>query len=166
MLVVKIRGLACMSPACCFSTRRTRAPTVDVGSSLLRANAVGALGLITCGSYSEISSSFIALNAQTRRIKVTSTIDMAREGCDGPGGSSKKKSSNDKAGLIAGVAIACVAALLITAAVTYCCCRRSSSPAKSRREAPPSPQMSNPVVEKASRRDPDEQLEFQGGELR
>ena len=48
----------------------------------------------------------------------------------------------------------------------YCCCRRSSSPAKSRREAPPSPQMSNPVVEKASRRDPDEQLEFQGGELR
>ena len=45
-------------------------------------------------------------------------------------------------------------------------CRRSSSPAKSRREAPPSPQMSNPVVEKASRRDPDEQLEFQGGELR
>ena len=36
----------------------------------------------------------------------------------------------------------------------------------SRREAPPSPQMSNPVVEKASRRDPDEQLEFQGGELR
>ena len=37
---------------------------------------------------------------------------------------------------------------------------------KSRREAPPSPQMSNPVVEKASRRDPDEQLEFQGGELR
>ena len=35
-----------------------------------------------------------------------------------------------------------------------------------RREAPPSPQMSNPVVEKASRRDPDEQLEFQGGELR
>ena len=49
---------------------------------------------------------------------------------------------------------------------TYCCCRRSSSPAKSRREAPPSPQMSNPVVEKASRRDPDEQLEFQGGELR
>jgi len=47
-----------------------------------------------------------------------------------------------------------------------CCCRRSSSPAKSRREAPPSPQMSNPVVEKASRRDPDEQLEFQGGELR
>ena len=50
--------------------------------------------------------------------------------------------------------------------MTYCCCRRSSSPAKSRREAPPSPQMSNPVVEKASRRDPDEQLEFQGGELR
>ena len=49
---------------------------------------------------------------------------------------------------------------------TFCCCRRSSSPAKSRREAPPSPQMSNPVVEKASRRDPDEQLEFQGGELR
>ena len=49
---------------------------------------------------------------------------------------------------------------------SYCCCRRSSSPAKSRREAPPSPQMSNPVVEKASRRDPDEQLEFQGGELR
>ena len=46
----------------------------------------------------------------------------------------------------------------------------SSSAAKSRsssrREAPPSPQMSNPVVEKASRRDPDEQLEFQGGELR
>ena len=55
---------------------------------------------------------------------------------------------------------------LLLAAVTYCCCRRSSSPAKSRREAPPSPQMSNPVVEKASRRDPDEQLEFQGGELR
>jgi hypothetical protein len=51
---------------------------------------------------------------------------------------------------------------------TYCCCRRSSSPAKSRREAPPSPQISNPVVEKApSRRaEPDEQLEFQGGELR
>ena len=47
-------------------------------------------------------------------------------------------------------------------------CRRSSSPAKSRREAPPSPQISNPVVEKAlSRRaEPDEQLEFQGGELR
>ena len=44
---------------------------------------------------------------------------------------------------------------------------RSSSPAKSRREAPPSPQISNPVVEKApSRREPDEQLEFQGGELR
>ena len=98
--------------------------------------------------------------------KVTSTIDMAREGCDGTGGSSKKKSSNDKAGLIAGVAIASVAALLLLAAVVYCCCRRSSSPAKSRREAPPSPQMSNPVVEKASRRDPDEQLEFQGGELR
>ena len=49
-----------------------------------------------------------------------------------------------------------------------CCCRRSSSPAKSRREAPPSPQISNPVVEKApSRRaEPDEQLQFQGGELR
>ena len=47
-------------------------------------------------------------------------------------------------------------------------CRRSSSPAKSRREAPPSPQISNPVVEKApSRRaEPDEQLQFQGGELR
>ena len=98
--------------------------------------------------------------------KVTSTIDMAREGCDGTGGSSKKKSSNDKAGLIAGVAIACVAAVLLVGALTYSCCRRSSSPAKSRREAPPSPQMSNPVVEKASRRDPDEQLEFQGGELR
>ena len=100
--------------------------------------------------------------------KVTSTIDMAREGCDGTGGSSKKKSSDDKAGLIAGVAIAVVAALLLLAAVTYCCCRRSSSPAKSRREAPPSPQISNPVVEKApSRRaEPDEQLEFQGGELR
>ena len=99
--------------------------------------------------------------------KVTSTIDMAREGCDGTGGSSKKKSSSNDAGLIAGVAIACVAAVLIMAAVTYCCCRRSSSPAKSRREAPPSPQMSNPVVEKASRRaEPDEQLEFQGGELR
>ena len=39
---------------------------------------------------------------------------------------------------------------------------------KSRREAPPSPQISNPVVEKApSRRpEPDEQLSFQGGELR
>ena len=97
---------------------------------------------------------------------VTSDKFIDREGCDGTGGSSKKKSSNDKAGLIAGVAIACVAALLLLAAVTYCCCRRSSSPAKSRREAPPSPQMSNPVVEKASRRDPDEQLEFQGGELR
>ena len=68
--------------------------------------------------------------------------------------------------LIAGVAIACVAGLLLLSLMTYCCCRRSSSPAKSRREAPPSPQMSNPVVEKASRRDPDEQLEFQGGELR
>ena len=46
--------------------------------------------------------------------------------------------------------------------------RRSSSPAKSRREAPPSPQISNPVVEKAPSRkpEPDEQLEFQGGELR
>ena len=98
--------------------------------------------------------------------KVTSTIDMAREGCDGTGGSSKKKSSSNDAGLIAGVAIACVALLLLLAGMTYCCCRRSSSPAKSRREAPPSPQMSNPVVEKASRRDPDEQLEFQGGELR
>ena len=100
--------------------------------------------------------------------KVTSTIDMAREGCDGTGGSSKKKSSNDKAGLIAGVAIASVAALLLLAAVAYCCCRRSSSPAKSRREAPPSPQISNPVVEKAPSRkpEPDEQLEFQGGELR
>ena len=56
----------------------------------------------------------------------------------------------------------------VTAAVIYCCCRRSSSPAKSRREAPPSPQISNPVVEKApSRRaEPDEQLQFQGGELR
>ena len=48
----------------------------------------------------------------------------------------------------------------------------SSSAAKSRsssrREAPPSPQISNPVVRKApSRRaEPDEQLEFQGGELR
>ena len=98
--------------------------------------------------------------------KVTSTKFMSREGCDGTGGSSKKKSSSNDAGLIAGVAIASVAALLLLAAITYCCCRRSSSPAKSRREAPPSPQMSNPVVEKASRRDPDEQLEFQGGELR
>ena len=98
--------------------------------------------------------------------KVTSTKFMPLEGCDGTGGSSKKKSSGDDAGLIAGVAIASVAALLLLAAVAYCCCRRSSSPAKSRREAPPSPQMSNPVVEKASRRDPDEQLEFQGGELR
>ena len=100
--------------------------------------------------------------------KVTSTIDMAREGCDGTGGSSKKKSSNDKAGLIAGVAIAGVAALLLLGAVTYWCCRRSSSPAKSRREAPPSPQISNPVVEKAPSRgvEPDEQLQFQGGELR
>ena len=97
--------------------------------------------------------------------KVTSTIDMAREGCDGTGGSSKKKSSSNDAGLIAGVAIACVAAVLIMAAVTYYCCRRSSSPAKSRREAPPSPQISNPVVEKG-RAEPDEQLEFQGGELR
>ena len=99
---------------------------------------------------------------------VTSDKFIDREGCDGTGGSSKKKSSNDKAGLIAGVAIACVAAILLLAAVTYCCCRRSSSPAKSRREAPPSPQISNPVVEKApSRRaEPDEQLEFQGGELR
>jgi hypothetical protein len=44
----------------------------------------------------------------------------------------------------------------------------SRRPAKSRREAPPSPQISNPVVEKApSRRpEPDEQLSFQGGELR
>ena len=52
--------------------------------------------------------------------------------------------------------------------LAYCCCRRSASPAKSRREAPPSPQISNPVVEKApSRRpEPDEQLSFQGGELR
>ena len=91
---------------------------------------------------------------------------LAREGCDGTGGSSKKKSSSNDAGLIAGVAIACVAAVLLFSVVIYCCCRRSSSPAKSRREAPPSPQMSNPVVEKASRRDPDEQLEFQGGELR
>ena len=35
-------------------------------------------------------------------------------------------------------------------------------------EAPPSPQISNPVVEKAPscRAEPDEQLEFQGGELR
>ena len=98
--------------------------------------------------------------------KVTSTIDMAREGCDGTGGSSKKKSSGDDAGLIAGVAIASVAALLMLAVVIHVSCRRSSSSAKSRREAPPSPQMSNPVVEKASRRDPDEQLEFQGGELR
>ena len=99
---------------------------------------------------------------------VTSDKFIDREGCDGTGGSSKKKSSSNDAGLIAGVAIASVAALLLLAAVTYCCCRRSSSPAKSRREALPSPQISNPVVEKApSRRaEPDEQLEFQGGELR
>ena len=100
--------------------------------------------------------------------KVTSTKFMPLEGCDGTGSSSKKKSSSNDAGLIAGVAIACVAAVLIMAAVAYCCCRRSSSPAKSRREAPPSPQISNPVVEKAPscRAEPDEQLEFQGGELR
>ncbi len=55
---------------------------------------------------------------------------------------------------------------------SYCCCRRSSSPAKSRsssrREAPPSPPVPNPVIDKApSRRaEPDEQLQFQGGELR
>ena len=99
---------------------------------------------------------------------VTSDKFIDREGCDGTGGSSKKKSSNDKAGLIAGVAIACVAALLLLAAVTYCCCRRSSSPAKSRREAPPSPPVPNPVIDEApSRRaEPDEQLQFQGGELR
>ena len=44
----------------------------------------------------------------------------------------------------------------------------SSSPAKSRREAPPSPPVPNPVIDKApSRRaEPDEQLQFQGGELR
>ena len=48
----------------------------------------------------------------------------------------------------------------------------SSSAAKSRsssrREAPPSPPVPNPVIDKApSRRaEPDEQLQFQGGELR
>jgi len=104
--------------------------------------------------------------------KVTSTKFMPREGCDSSGGSSKKKSSGDDAGLIAGVAIASVAAILLLAAVAYCCCRRSSSPAKprssSRREAPPSPPVPNPVIDKApSRRaEPDEQLQFQGGELR
>ena len=85
--------------------------------------------------------------------------------------SSKKKSSGDDAGLIAGVAIACVAALMLAALVLYRC-RHSSSPAKSRsssrREAPPSPPVPNPVIDKApSRRaEPDEQLQFQGGELR
>jgi hypothetical protein len=104
--------------------------------------------------------------------KVTSTKFMPREGCDGSGGSSKKKSSGDDAGLIAGVAIASVAAILLLAAMIYLCCRRSSSPTKSRsssrREAPPSPPVPNPVIDKApSRRaEPDEQLQFQGGELR
>ena len=99
--------------------------------------------------------------------KVTSDKFIAREGCDGSGGSSKKKSSSNDAGLIAGVAIACVAALMLAALVLYRC-RRSSSPAKSRREAPPSPPVPNPVIDKApSRRaEPDEQLQFQGGELR
>ena len=99
---------------------------------------------------------------------VTSDKFIDREGCDGTGGSSKKKSSSNDAGLIAGVAIAIVAAILLLSTITYCCCRRTSSPAKSRREAPPSPQISNPVVEKgpSCRAEPDEQLEFQGGELR
>ena len=44
----------------------------------------------------------------------------------------------------------------------------SSSPAKSRREAPPSPPVPNPVIDKrpSRRAEPDEQLQFQGGELR
>ena len=100
--------------------------------------------------------------------RVTSTIDMAREGCDdGPDDGPGFEFDDDATDC----PFPCPARNEECPAqgmMTYCCCRRSSSPAKSRHEAPPSPQISNPVVEKApSRRaEPDEQLEFQGGELR